>query len=180
MIKVLRIGHATFETPDLAKAIEHYTQVIGLSLAGARGQARVPRDQDRPARHRAAAGQRGALRQAVVRGGGGCRLRRPAPRAAEARRCSGGAQRFRSRAAQGAVVQGPQGHRDRVVPRVELSRQPRAGRRRRRAQARPRRLRHAGAEGARRVLRARCLASASPTGSATSSCSCAATPITIR
>ena len=34
MVKVLRIGHATFETPDLAKAIEHYTQVIGLSLAG--------------------------------------------------------------------------------------------------------------------------------------------------
>jgi catechol 2,3-dioxygenase-like lactoylglutathione lyase family enzyme len=34
MIKVLRIGHATFETPDLGKAIEHYTQVIGLSLAG--------------------------------------------------------------------------------------------------------------------------------------------------
>ena len=34
MIKVLRIGHATFETPDLAKAIEHYTQVIGLSLVG--------------------------------------------------------------------------------------------------------------------------------------------------
>jgi catechol 2,3-dioxygenase-like lactoylglutathione lyase family enzyme len=33
MIKVLRIGHAAFETPDLAKAIEHYTQVIGLSLA---------------------------------------------------------------------------------------------------------------------------------------------------
>src|SRR4051812_25422799 len=34
MIKVLRIGHATFETPDLARAIEHYTQVIGFSLAG--------------------------------------------------------------------------------------------------------------------------------------------------
>src|SRR4051794_6419085 len=34
MIKVLRMGHATFETPDLARAIEHYTQVIGLSLAG--------------------------------------------------------------------------------------------------------------------------------------------------
>jgi len=32
MIKVLRIGHATFETPDLAKAIDHYTQVIGFSL----------------------------------------------------------------------------------------------------------------------------------------------------
>ena len=34
MIKVLRIGHATFETPDIAKAIEHYTQVLGLSLVG--------------------------------------------------------------------------------------------------------------------------------------------------
>jgi catechol 2,3-dioxygenase-like lactoylglutathione lyase family enzyme len=34
MIKVLRIGHATFETPDLGKAIDHYTQVIGLALAG--------------------------------------------------------------------------------------------------------------------------------------------------
>jgi len=38
MIKVLRIGHATFETPDLDKAIEHYTQVIGLSLAGRDGR----------------------------------------------------------------------------------------------------------------------------------------------
>ena len=34
MIKVLRIGHATFETPDIAKAIEHFTQVVGLSLVG--------------------------------------------------------------------------------------------------------------------------------------------------
>ena len=33
MIKALRIGHATFETPDLGKAIDHFTQVIGLSLA---------------------------------------------------------------------------------------------------------------------------------------------------
>jgi catechol 2,3-dioxygenase-like lactoylglutathione lyase family enzyme len=33
MIKVLRIGHATFETPDLAKAVDHYTQVIGLAVA---------------------------------------------------------------------------------------------------------------------------------------------------
>lgn len=38
MIKVLRIGHATFETPDLAKAVEHYTQVIGLSLIGRDGK----------------------------------------------------------------------------------------------------------------------------------------------
>ena len=30
MIKLRRIGHATFETPDLDKQIEHFTQVTGL------------------------------------------------------------------------------------------------------------------------------------------------------
>jgi catechol 2,3-dioxygenase-like lactoylglutathione lyase family enzyme len=34
MIKALRIGHATFETPDLDKAIAHFTEVMGLSVAG--------------------------------------------------------------------------------------------------------------------------------------------------
>jgi catechol 2,3-dioxygenase-like lactoylglutathione lyase family enzyme len=34
MINVLRIGHASFETPDLSKAIDYYTQVAGLLLAG--------------------------------------------------------------------------------------------------------------------------------------------------
>jgi catechol 2,3-dioxygenase-like lactoylglutathione lyase family enzyme len=38
MIKLLRLGHATFETPDIEKAIEHHTQVIGLSLAGRDGK----------------------------------------------------------------------------------------------------------------------------------------------
>jgi catechol 2,3-dioxygenase-like lactoylglutathione lyase family enzyme len=38
MIKALRIGHATFETPDLGKAIDHYTQVIGFALAGREGK----------------------------------------------------------------------------------------------------------------------------------------------
>ncbi|MBM3529353.1 MAG: glyoxalase [Alphaproteobacteria bacterium] len=33
MIKVCRIGHATFDTPDLDKAVDYYTQVLGLSLA---------------------------------------------------------------------------------------------------------------------------------------------------
>src|ERR1700750_923027 len=33
MIKVRRIGHATFETPDLEQQIEHFTQVTGLVLA---------------------------------------------------------------------------------------------------------------------------------------------------
>jgi catechol 2,3-dioxygenase-like lactoylglutathione lyase family enzyme len=33
MIKVRKIGHATFETTDLEKAVEYYTQVNGLALA---------------------------------------------------------------------------------------------------------------------------------------------------
>jgi catechol 2,3-dioxygenase-like lactoylglutathione lyase family enzyme len=33
MIKVRRIGHATFETPDIDRQIDHYTQVVGLTLA---------------------------------------------------------------------------------------------------------------------------------------------------
>jgi catechol 2,3-dioxygenase-like lactoylglutathione lyase family enzyme len=33
MIAVRRISHATYETPDLARQIDYYTQVIGLGLA---------------------------------------------------------------------------------------------------------------------------------------------------
>jgi catechol 2,3-dioxygenase-like lactoylglutathione lyase family enzyme len=33
MVKPRRIGHATFETPDLQKMIDYYTQVLGLILA---------------------------------------------------------------------------------------------------------------------------------------------------
>ncbi len=33
MIKPRRIGHATYETPDLQKMIDYYTQVMGLVLA---------------------------------------------------------------------------------------------------------------------------------------------------
>ena len=33
MIQARRIGHATFETPDLDRAIDYYTQVNGLVLA---------------------------------------------------------------------------------------------------------------------------------------------------
>src|SRR5262245_13674340 len=32
MIHARRIGHATFETPDLDKAIDHFTGVVGLVL----------------------------------------------------------------------------------------------------------------------------------------------------
>ena len=34
MIKVRRIGHASFETPDLERQIDYYTQVNGLALVG--------------------------------------------------------------------------------------------------------------------------------------------------
>lgn len=34
MIRAGRLGHASFETPDIEKAIDHYTQVVGLVLAG--------------------------------------------------------------------------------------------------------------------------------------------------
>lgn len=37
MITARRIGHASFETPDLGKAIEHYTQAVGLLLAHREG-----------------------------------------------------------------------------------------------------------------------------------------------
>src|SRR4030088_3368286 len=33
MIKVTRIGHATFETPDIERQIDYFTNVIGLVLA---------------------------------------------------------------------------------------------------------------------------------------------------
>ena len=33
MIKIRRIGHATLETPDLDRQIEHFTQVTGLVVA---------------------------------------------------------------------------------------------------------------------------------------------------
>src|SRR3984957_13415096 len=33
MIKPRRIGHATYETPDLQRMIDYYTQVMGLVLA---------------------------------------------------------------------------------------------------------------------------------------------------
>src|SRR4029077_2469241 len=33
MIKPRRIGHATFETPDLEKLIDYYTNIMGLVLA---------------------------------------------------------------------------------------------------------------------------------------------------
>ena len=33
MIKVKRFSHATFETPDLDRQIEYFTQIVGLAVA---------------------------------------------------------------------------------------------------------------------------------------------------
>ena len=33
MIQVKRISHATFETPDLGRQIDYFTQVVGLAVA---------------------------------------------------------------------------------------------------------------------------------------------------
>src|SRR5271165_2026965 len=33
MVKARRIGHATFETPDVDRMVDYYTEVVGLVLA---------------------------------------------------------------------------------------------------------------------------------------------------
>jgi catechol-2,3-dioxygenase len=40
MIKTRRIGYATFETPDLERQIDYYTQIFGLTLTD-RGKSRA-------------------------------------------------------------------------------------------------------------------------------------------
>jgi len=57
MIQARRIGHATFETPDLDQAIDYFTQVVGLVL--------TERDKDRAY----LASRIGALSVALDRGG---------------------------------------------------------------------------------------------------------------
>ena len=120
MIKVLRIGHATFETPDLAKAIEHYTQVIGFSLAGREEQARVSRDRDGELAIELHQARETGCSKLSFKVAPDADFARPPSRlqkhgvAAEDRTIS------RARPAQGAVVPGSEGHLDRTVPRVEL------------------------------------------------------------
>ncbi len=80
MIQARRIGHATFETTDLDRSIDYYTQIAGLVLAD--------KEKNR-AFFASKIGQlvvqleRGgtALHQAVVRGRTEFRLRRHAPEA---------------------------------------------------------------------------------------------------
>ena len=179
MIKVLRIGHATFETPDLDKAIEHYTQVIGLSLAG------------REDKRAFLATKIGQLAIELIR--------------AAQTRCSKLSFEVAADADFGDLKKALQQHgvaaeeRNDSVPglpkvlsfqdpkgtEIELFREWSTSAITSRSSA-PARSSSATSPSSRRTRRRsakfydRCWASASPTGSATSSCSCAATPTTMR
>jgi catechol-2,3-dioxygenase len=57
MIQVRRLGHATFETPDVARQADYYAEVIGLQvrrdgnraiLSTGRGEERTSRCRSRP------------------------------------------------------------------------------------------------------------------------------------
>ena len=152
MIKVRRIGHATFETPDLDRQIDYYTQVNGLALV---------------AREKSRAFLATKTGQLVVQLERAERARcakisfEVAPNenfADMARRLSGrrhqerAAQRQRARHAQGARVPGPQGNDHRGFQRMEFSRPRSAGRRRWPAQARPHRVPGARSAGDHRIL----------------------------
>ena len=59
MIRVKKIAHATYETPDLDKQVEYYTDILGLTLDRAEQGRRLSRQHRRspfggPARGRAA------------------------------------------------------------------------------------------------------------------------------
>ena len=79
MIQARRIGHATFETPDLDGAIDYYTQVNGLVLAEREPGRAFLAIQDRPARRPARRGVERAMHGLVVRSGAEFRLRRDEP-----------------------------------------------------------------------------------------------------
>ena len=142
MIKPRRIGHATFETPDLEKTIAYYDRSAWASslaerekdrafLASKIGLLAIQLNKAGPS----------ALHQAVVRSRAQFRFRRHWPASL---RSDGIKSELRNDSipgiGPGADVQGQQGHDHRAVQGMELSRQARAGRRHRAAQARPRRL----------------------------------------
>ena len=153
MIKPRRIGHATFETPDLQKMIDYYTNVMGLVLA--------EREKDRAF----LTTQIGLLAIELKKG--------------DVERCTtlsfevapnsdfnvlardlekdGIKSELRNDSTPGIgpvlTFQGQQGHHHRAVQGMELSRQAPATLRRRPAQARPHRLGGRRSAEDRRILR---------------------------
>ena len=140
MIQARRIGHATFETPDLDRAIDYYTQVNGLVLA--------EREPERAFLAPRSVNSSFGLTRARARNAPGCRSKwRPnSDFAAMCRQLSqpGHSQRTEQQLDSGyrqsAEVQGPQRHDHRAVLGMELSRAASPGDRRWAVQARSRRL----------------------------------------
>ena len=176
MIKPRRIGHATFETPDLDKAIAYYEKFMGLMVA--------EREKDRaflatkigllvdPAQQVRSR----ALHQAVVRGGAQFRFRRDGAgawrRTASAASCATIPFPAWGRCCRSRTTRAPPSSCSRTgAISASTSRSPASGRSS--SGTSPSLL-----PTSRRRWRStrRCWASASPTGSATSSASCAATP----
>ena len=181
MIQARRIGHATLETPDLDRAIDHFTEVVGLVLA--------EREKDRAylasklgplsvaleTRHGTAlhaAGLRGRPRHRF-------RRRRPLPRRRGHRLRA--AQRYRDPGLRTMLTfKDPNGIAIDLFPEwtpLALANEARG--------AGVLKLGHVAhvVEDPRKLMRSfmpTCSASASPTGSRTSSCSCAASRTTTR
>ena len=176
MINVKRIGHATFETPDLDRQIDYFTRIAGLVLAGARKRPRLSRDQGRRSRGPAREGRRVALRAACVPGRARRRLRRHPARDRGRGRALRDAQRSEPRHPEDAGVRGSEGHRVRGVHRADADRQEPAGRRHRADQARASRVRRRRSEGIRRLLLPRARLPGVGLDRRTCSCSCAAGP----
>ena len=62
MIQVKRLSHATFETPDLERQIDYFTQVVGLQVAGRENGTAFLATKVGDIAVRVREGQRGALR----------------------------------------------------------------------------------------------------------------------
>ena len=155
MIEVKRIGHATFETPDIDRQIDYFTQVAGLVLAERAERPGIPGHQARRSRGATGEGRYVALRAAS-------RFRSlPAPTSTT----SAAASRPRACAARCATTRAPAFPRSsrsttRRAPRSRCSpsRRPITNKRasvagHRPAQTRPSGVRRGRAENLRRVLR---------------------------
>ena len=97
MIQVKRISHATFETPDLERQIDYFTQVVGLALAGRENGRAYLATKVGDLAVQVEKGERRALRQDRVPGRSGDRLRRHPQGAGGRGREAEGAQRRRAR-----------------------------------------------------------------------------------
>ena len=155
MIQVKRFSHATFETPDLERQIDYFTQVVGLAVAAREngrahlatkvGDLVVQLEKGDQARCTKLSFQVDPDTEfADIRKG----------LEAEGVRCEV-AQRHRARHSQDGDVRGSEGHPDRRVRRADADRQEPAGRRHRAAQARPSGVLRRRAQEVRRILRPR-------------------------